>query len=179
MRLFAPGVNRGGGDRPARRRQPVCTKSFQYLIFALLFLGFAVKVPIVPLHSWLPDAHVEAPTPISMILAGVLLKLGGYGLIRVAFPICPWAADELAVVGRARSASSASSTARFVAMGQTDFKKLLAYSSVSHMGFVVLGLAAWSAGPQSQYWAVGRERGDVPDDRPRHHRVGRCSSSSA
>ena len=110
----------------------------------LLFLGFAVKVPIVPLHSWLPDAHVEAPTPISMILAGVLLKLGGYGLIRVAFPICPWAAAELAwwvgLIGVDRHRLR-----RFVAMGQTDFKKLLAYSSVSHMGFVVLGLAVWCA----------------------------------
>ncbi|HJZ55872.1 MAG TPA: NADH-quinone oxidoreductase subunit M [Gemmataceae bacterium] len=153
VRLFAPGVNRE--EAIARlKAQPVCTKQFQYLMFVLLFLGFAVKVPIVPLHSWLPDAHVEAPTPISMILAGVLLKLGGYGLLRVAFPICPWAANELAwwvgligVIGIVYGA--------FVAMGQTDFKKLLAYSSVSHMGFVVLGLAAWSAGSRSQYWEWG------------------------
>jgi NADH-quinone oxidoreductase subunit M len=89
-----------------------------------------------------------------MILAGILLKLGGYGMIRVAFPVCPWAANELAwwvgligVVGIVYGA--------LVAMGQTDFKKLLAYSSVSHMGFVVLGLAAWSGGSQSQYWAWG------------------------
>jgi NADH-quinone oxidoreductase subunit M len=136
------------------KAQPVCTKQFQYLFFVLLFLGFAVKVPIVPLHSWLPDAHVEAPTPISMILAGVLLKLGGYGLIRVAFPVCPWAAAELAwwvgligVIGIVYGA--------LVAMGQTDFKKLLAYSSVSHMGFVVLGLAAWSSGPKAEYWQWG------------------------
>jgi NADH-quinone oxidoreductase subunit M len=126
----------------------------QYLLFVLLFVGFAVKVPVVPLHSWLPDAHVEAPTPVSMILAGVLLKLGGYGLIRFAFPICPWAANELAwwvgligVVGIVYGA--------LVAMGQSDFKKLLAYSSVSHMGFVVLGLAAWSAGSRAQYWEWG------------------------
>lgn len=153
VRLFAPGVDREKAIERLKA-QPVCTPMFQYLIFALLFLGFAVKVPIVPLHSWLPDAHVEAPTPISMILAGVLLKLGGYGLLRVAFPVCPWAASELAwwvgligVVGIVYGA--------LVAMGQTDFKKLLAYSSVSHMGFVVLGLAAWSAGSQSQYWAWG------------------------
>jgi NADH-quinone oxidoreductase subunit M len=153
VRLFAPGVK--PSEAIARlKNQDICSKRFQYLIFILLFAGFAVKVPIVPLHSWLPDAHVEAPTPISMILAGVLLKLGGYGLIRVAFPICPWAANELApwvgligVIGIVYGA--------FVAMGQTDFKKLLAYSSVSHMGFVVLGLAAWSAGSQSQYWAWG------------------------
>jgi NADH-quinone oxidoreductase subunit M len=89
-----------------------------------------------------------------MILAGVLLKLGGYGLIRVAFPLCPWAAAELAwwvgligVIGIVYGA--------LVAMGQTDFKKLLAYSSVSHMGFVVLGLAAWGSGTHAQYWQWG------------------------
>jgi NADH-quinone oxidoreductase subunit M len=153
VRLFAPGVDREAAIARLKA-QPVCTREFQYIFFALLFLGFAVKVPIVPLHSWLPDAHVEAPTPISMILAGVLLKLGGYGLIRIAFPVCPWAAAELAwwvgligVVGIVYGA--------LVAMGQTDFKKLLAYSSVSHMGFVVLGLAAWSAGSASQYWQWG------------------------
>ncbi|MDB5306154.1 MAG: ndhD1 [Gemmataceae bacterium] len=153
VQLLSPGVDRAAAiDR--LRAQAVCTKEFQYLMFVLLFAGFAVKVPIVPLHSWLPDAHVEAPTPISMILAGVLLKLGGYGLIRVAFPVCPWAANELAwwvgligVIGIVYGA--------FVAMGQTDFKKLLAYSSVSHMGFVVLGLAAWSAGSGSKYWEWG------------------------
>jgi NADH-quinone oxidoreductase subunit M len=153
VKLFAPGVDR----RAALARlkaQPVCSKQFQYIVFALLFIGFAVKVPIVPLHSWLPDAHVEAPTPISMILAGVLLKLGGYGLIRVAFPICPWAASELAwwvgligVIGIVYGA--------LVAMGQTDFKKLLAYSSVSHMGFVVLGLASWGSAADAKYWQWG------------------------
>jgi NADH-quinone oxidoreductase subunit M len=151
--LLAPGVNRD--EAIARlKAQPICTPGFQYALFALLFVGFAVKVPIVPLHSWLPDAHVEAPTPISMILAGVLLKLGGYGLIRFAFPLCPWAAHELAwwvgligVVGIVYGA--------LVAMGQTDFKKLLAYSSVSHMGYVVLGLASWSGGDRAEYWEWG------------------------
>src|SRR5262249_4862726 len=80
VKLFAPGVDRKAAIERLKAQQ-VCTKQFQYLIFALLFVGFAVKVPIVPLHSWLPDAHVEAPTPVSMILAGILLKLGGYGLI--------------------------------------------------------------------------------------------------
>jgi len=153
VRLLAPGVKRD--DAIARlKSQAICQPWFQYLVFGLLFVGFAVKVPIVPLHSWLPDAHVEAPTPISMILAGVLLKLGGYGLIRIAFPVCPWAASHLAwyvgligVVGILYGA--------LVAMAQTDFKKLLAYSSVSHMGFVVLGLATWSSVGRSQYWELG------------------------
>lgn len=151
--LFAPGVDR---DKALARLKAsrLCDKNFQYMIFILMFLGFAVKVPIVPLHSWLPDAHVEAPTPISMILAGVLLKLGGYGMVRIAFPICPWAAAELSwwvgligVIGIVYGA--------LVAMAQTDFKKLLAYSSISHMGYVILGLACWSAPERSQYWEMG------------------------
>ena len=149
--LFAPGVDRAAAIARLKT-QAVCTPTYQYIVFALLFLGFAVKVPIVPLHSWLPDAHVEAPTPVSMLLAGVLLKLGGYGLIRFAFPICPWAADQLSwyigligVIGIVYGA--------FVAMGQTDFKRLLAYSSVSHMGYVVLGLASW--GSRADYWQWG------------------------
>jgi NADH-quinone oxidoreductase subunit M len=127
--------------------------AFQYTMFLLLFIGFAIKVPVFPFHTWLPDAHVEAPTPISMILAGVLLKMGGYGIIRIAYPICPWAAEQLAlwlcVFGLINIVYGA-----FAAMAQTDFKKLVAYSSVSHMGYVILGIAVWSAG-KSQYWQWG------------------------
>ena len=153
MPLFAPGVDRAAA-LARLKASSVCTPTFQYLIFGLLFFGFAVKVPLFPLHSWLPDAHVEAPTPVSMILAGVLLKLGGYGLYRFAFPLAPWAASELAwYVGLLGAIGIVYGA--IVAMGQTDFKKLLAYSSVSHMGYVVLGLAAWSAGSNVEYWEMG------------------------
>jgi NADH-quinone oxidoreductase subunit M len=133
-------------------------KSIAWWSFLLLFIGFVIKVPSVPLHTWLPDAHVEAPTPISMILAGVLLKMGGYGIIRICYPICPAAGYDLAyfvcVVGVVSMVWGA-----FAALAQTDFKRMVAYSSVSHMGYVVLGFGVWSAywgtDFNSDYWKMG------------------------
>lgn len=104
-------------------------------------IGFAIKLPAVPVHTWLPDAHVEAPTAISVILAGVLLKIGGYGMLRIAYSIFPEGAVHYAfwigVLG-----VLAILYAAFVALGTRNLKKLIAYSSVSHMGFVLLGLAS-------------------------------------
>src|SRR3954453_1986813 len=117
---------------------PPDTQRWFFLAFAL---AFAIKVPLFPFHTWLPDAHVQAPTAGSVILAGVLLKMGTYGLVRFAFPLFPIAAHEfapwialLAVIGIVYGA--------LVAMVQPDMKKLVAYSSVSHLGFVVLGICA-------------------------------------
>ncbi len=134
------------------------TRTLQWWAFVLLGIGFIIKVPSVPFHTWLPDAHVEAPTPISMILAGVLLKMGGYGIIRICYPICPQAGYDLAYVVCGIGVVSMVYGA-FAAMAQTDFKRLVAYSSVSHMGYVVLGLGVWSATAgtnyNADYWKMG------------------------
>jgi NADH-quinone oxidoreductase subunit M len=128
------------------------------LVWIGLFIGFAIKIPMFPFHTWLPDAHVEAPTPISVILAGILLKMGAYGILRVNFTILPdatvWARYGMAVFGVINIVYAA-----FVCMAQRDLKKLIAYSSVSHMGFVLLGMAAFTeqgiSGAVYQMWNHG------------------------
>ncbi len=115
------------------------TDALQALAFGAFFLAFAIKVPMWPLHTWLPDAHVEAPTAGSILLAGVLLKLGGYGFLRFSVPLLPNAAKEFAPIMIALAVIAILYGA-LVAMVQPDLKKLVAYSSVSHMGFVILGI---------------------------------------
>jgi NADH-quinone oxidoreductase subunit M len=125
------------------------------IAFWAFVIAFAIKVPVWPFHTWLPDAHTEAPTAGSMILAGVLLKLGAYGFLRLVLPLYPqeshqyaWALAFLAVMGIIFGA--------LAAYGQDDFKRLVAYSSVNHMGFVVLGIAAaaYAAGTKDAVFAL-------------------------
>ncbi|MXY01161.1 MAG: NADH-quinone oxidoreductase subunit M [Chloroflexi bacterium] len=115
------------------------TQSLQYWVFGAFFAAFAIKIPMFPLHTWLPDAHVEAPTGGSVILAGVLLKMGGYGFLRLILPLSPQAVDEFRAAVIVLSVVAIIYGA-LVAMAQRDVKKLIAYSSVSHMGFVTLGI---------------------------------------
>jgi NADH-quinone oxidoreductase subunit M len=117
--------------------------TFQYVAFLFLFIAFAIKVPIFPFHTWLPLAHVEAPTAVSVILAGVLLKMGTYGLMRISFPLFPgaslWFAVPLLILAFINIVYGA-----LVAMAQTDIKKMVAYSSINHMGYALLGMAAFT-----------------------------------
>ncbi len=112
-------------------------------VFVAMFLGFAVKVPIVPFHTWLPDAHVEAPTPASVLLAGVLLKMGTYALLRFNFTMFPEQAAAFAIPIAAIAVISVIYGA-MLALAQTDLKRIVAYSSVSSMGYVILGLIAYT-----------------------------------
>lgn len=114
------------------------------IAFFSFFLAFAIKVPVWPFHTWLPDAHTEAPTAGSMLLAGVMLKLGAYGFLRLVIPLFPAQAQAFAPV-IAVLAVAGIILGAFAAWGQNDFKRLVAYSSVNHMGFVVLGIAAFAA----------------------------------
>lgn len=107
------------------------------------FLGFGVKLPVVPVHTWLPDAHTEAPTAGSVILAGLVLKAGAYGFIRFLMPLFPQAGKEFAIVAMILGIIGIVYAA-VVAFAQTDLKRLVAYTSVSHMGFVLLGIFAWN-----------------------------------
>ncbi len=133
---------------------------FQWWVFAAFFFGFAVKVPVFPLHTWLPDAHVEAPTAASVLLAGVLLKMGTYGFVRVSLPMLPAATRAwqpfvatLAVISIVYGAA--------VAFAQTDMKRLVAYSSVSHMGFAMLGIFSLTAAGLNGAMAVMFSHGIV------------------
>lgn len=117
------------------------TNNLRFIAYIALFAGFAIKIPMFPFHTWLPDAHVEAPTPISVILAGVLLKMGTYGILRINYAIFPEVTRDLmwwiGMFGMVNIIYGA-----LVALAQKDFKKLIAYSSVSHMGYVLLGMAS-------------------------------------
>jgi len=132
--------------------------AFPRIVFVGLFIGFAVKIPMFPLHTWLPDAHVEAPTPVSVILAGILLKMGIYGILRINFGILPgatvWASSTMAMFGMINIVYAA-----FVCMAQKDLKKLIAYSSISHMGFCLLAMSSFTTqgitGAVYQMWTHG------------------------
>ncbi len=124
------------------------------ILFLFMSIGFAVKLPVFPLHTWLPDAHTDAPTAASVMLAGVLLKMGGYGLLRVSVGMFPDQLEKyawvLALFGVINIIYGAAITIR-----QTDLKRLIAYSSVSHMGFVLLGLSAFGGGITSDLAMTG------------------------
>ena len=124
-------------------RELIFGYSARAVAFTFILIGFGIKLPLVPVHTWLPDAHVEAPTPISVVLAGLLLKVGAYGFFRIAYGIFPDIAVEyasmIAILGVVSILYGGMN-----ALAQTDLKRMVAYSSVSHMGFVLVGLAAVS-----------------------------------
>jgi len=126
--------------------------NFQVIVWLALFIGFAIKIPAFPFHTWLPDAHVEAPTAISVILAGVLLKMGNYGILRINFGMLPEATAQLSYYCLGALGAFNIVYGALCAMAQKDLKKLVAYSSISHMGYVMLGMAAFT--PQGIQGAV-------------------------
>jgi NADH-quinone oxidoreductase subunit M len=137
-------VAAGTGDLTQLTGGAGLSRTTQYAAFVLLAVAFAVKAPLWPLHTWLPDAHTQAPTVGSVILAGVLLKMGTYGLIRVGVGVAPlgaaWAAPVLGIL-----AVAAVLAGSLICLRQTELKRLIAYSSVGHMGFVLLGIATLTA----------------------------------
>ena len=146
LRFSIPALTRGLADHPL----PL---NWQLLVFLALFAGFAIKVPLFPLHTWLPLAHVQAPTAGSVILAGILLKIGVYGFLRFSVPMLPEATAAcmpplmwLSVAGIIYGA--------LVALAQSDMKRLIAYSSVSHLGFCMLGLFALNRDRRSRQRAA-------------------------
>jgi NADH-quinone oxidoreductase subunit M len=122
-------------------KAPQLTRGFQLIVFLAFYVAFAVKVPIFPFHTWLPDAHVDAPTAVSVILAGILLKMGVYGFLRISYPMFPEGAIYFALpIGILALINIVYGA--LVCMAQKDLKKMIAYSSVSHMGYCMLGMAA-------------------------------------
>lgn len=149
--LAGPGGSRTFDMGELARIGPQLAVPTQMLIWLLLFIGFAVKIPIFPFHTWLPDAHTEAPTPISVLLAGVLLKMGAYGLLRANVGMLPEATRQFALALAVLAVINVV-YGGLVAMVQRDLKRVIANSSISHMGYVVLGSAALT--PLSMQGAV-------------------------
>ncbi len=150
LELYDIWVNYGGDTLPGTN---LSTSLFKAIAFWAFIIAFAIKIPVWPFHTWLPDAHTEAPTAGSMILAGVLLKLGAYGFIRLSIPLFPEQAHTtawlLAIAGMLSIIMGG-----YAAFGQWDFKRLVAYSSINHMGFVVMGIAVMA-------WVYGAEASNV------------------
>ena len=173
------------------------SQTFQLIVFGAVALGFAVKVPMWPFHTWLPDAHTEAPTIGSVLLAGIMLKMGTYGFIRIAIPFLPYGAEKYAPwIGAL--AAIAIVYAALACLAQKDLKRLIAFSSVGHMGFVMLGIATLTEiGIPGRHLRHGGPRRDhrhalllrrldlrpLPHARDRRdrrrHAAGRCRSSAA